>query len=160
MYAHGASSYQLAEIHATSEQIFKEAPKSFKTEHNLEISINHIKPESHVSFFLIFATPARPNKKKKNYQFSLVPLGKIGSVLTTYSSYQISYICCNLPELSEYTIHNSHYLHNPIIHPTRRLHNHCVQFLLGHENVPREVENNAYADFLGGKRGVLWDLCK
>ena len=32
--------------------------------------------------------------------------------------------------------------------------------MVGHKNVPREVENNAYADFLGGKRGVLWDLCK
>ena len=79
MYAHGASSYQLAEfeIHATSEQIFKEAPKSFKTEHNLEISINRIKPESHVSFFLIFATPARPNKKKKTTNFPSFPWVKL-----------------------------------------------------------------------------------
>ena len=55
-----------------------------------------------------------------------------------------------------------HYLHNPIIHlyySPRPLHNHCLQFLLGHENVPREVENNAYADslffffFLGGGGG-------
>ena len=47
-----------------------------------------------------------------------------------------------------------HYLHNPIIHlyyPPKLLHNHCLQFLLGHENVPREVENNAYADFWGIK---------
>ena len=47
-----------------------------------------------------------------------------------------------------------HYLHNPIIHlyyPRKRLHNHCLQFLLGQENVPRKVENNAYADFLGVK---------
>ena len=56
---------------------------------------------------------------------------------------------------------NIHYLHNPMIHlyyPPRLLHNHCLQFLLGHENVPREVENNAYADFfffffLGGGGG-------
>ena len=63
-----------------------------------------------------------------------------------------------------------HYLHNPIIHlyyPPKHLHKHYLQFLLGHENVPREVENNAYADFFffflgggGGKRVVLWDLCK
>ena len=51
-----------------------------------------------------------------------------------------------------------HYLHNPIIHlhyPPKLLHNHCLQFLLGHENVPREVENNAYADFFffGGGGG-------
>ena len=45
--------------------------------------------------------------------------------------------------------------------PPEYLHNHCLQFLLGHENVPREVENNAYADLgAGGKRGVLWDLYK
>ena len=47
-----------------------------------------------------------------------------------------------------------HYLHNPIIHlyyPPKRLHNHCLQFLLGHENVPKQVENNAYADFWGVK---------
>ena len=39
------------------------------------------------------------------------------------------------------------------------LHNHCLQFLLGHKNVTREVENNAYADlffsfFFGGGGGV------
>ena len=33
--------------------------------------------------------------------------------------------------------------------PPKLLHNHCLQFLLGHENVPREFENNAYADFWG-----------
>ena len=67
-----------------------------------------------------------------------------------------------------------HYLDNPIIHlyhpppPKKKkqkknktktktktkkkpLHNYCLQFLLGHENVPREVENNAYADFWGVK---------
>ena len=53
------------------------------------------------------------------------------------------------------------YLHNPIIHlyyPSRLLHNHCLQFLLGHENVPREVENNAYADFWGVKE-VYYGIC-
>ena len=64
-----------------------------------------------------------------------------------------------LPPISTiklHTTHNSsiHYLHNPIIHlyyPARLLHNRCLQFLLGRKNVPREVENNAYADFWGAK---------
>ena len=54
-----------------------------------------------------------------------------------------------------------HYLHNPIIHlyyPTKLLHNHCLQFLLGHENAPREVENNAYADFWVVKE-VYYGIC-
>ena len=49
------------------------------------------------------------------------------------------------------------------------LHDHCFRFLLGHEDVPREIENNAYAVLFGGggggrgrggKQGVLWDLRK
>ena len=54
-----------------------------------------------------------------------------------------------------------HYLQNPIMHlyyPSRLLHNHCLQFLLGHENVPREVENNAYADFWWVKE-VYYGIC-
>ena len=54
-----------------------------------------------------------------------------------------------------------HYLHNPIIHLyclPKLLHNHCLQFLLGHENVPREVENNAYADLWGVKE-VYYGIC-
>ena len=49
---------------------------------------------------------------------------------------------------------------NPIIHlyyPPKRLHNYCLQFLLGHENVPR-VENNAYTDIWGVK-GVYYGIC-
>ena len=41
--------------------------------------------------------------------------------------------------------------HNTPLLPLKNLHNHCLQFLLGHEDVPKEVENNAYADFWGGK---------
>ena len=62
-----------------------------------------------------------------------------------------------------------HYLHNPIIHLyflPRLLHNHCLQILLGHENVPREVENNAYAEFFffgggvgGGVKEVYYGIC-
>ena len=52
-----------------------------------------------------------------------------------------------------------HYLHNPIIHlfyPQKILHNHCLQVLLGHEDVLREIKNNAYANFFffGGGGGL------
>ena len=53
------------------------------------------------------------------------------------------------------------YLHNPIIHlyyPRKNLHNHCLQFLLGHENVLREVESNAYA-YLRGVNVVYYGIC-
>ena len=34
------------------------------------------------------------------------------------------------------------------------------RFLMAHLHVPGEMAKNDYAKFLGGKRGVLWDLCK
>ena len=56
-----------------------------------------------------------------------------------------------------------HKSHNTPLLPSKILHNHCL-CLLRHEDVPREIETNAYANFGGwgggGKRGVLWDLCK
>ena len=36
------------------------------------------------------------------------------------------------------------------------LHKHCLQFLLGVKEVPRETEDNAYAKFWGGKQRALW----
>ena len=54
-----------------------------------------------------------------------------------------------------------HYLHNPIIHlfyPPKILHNHCLQVLLGHEDVLREIKYNAYANFFGGKE-VYYGIC-
>ena len=42
-----------------------------------------------------------------------------------------------------------HYSHNPIIYLfyfPKILHNHCLQVLLGHEDVLREIKNNAYAN--------------
>ena len=51
-----------------------------------------------------------------------------------------------------------HYLHNPIIHlfyPQKILHNHRLQVLLGHEDVLREIKNNAYANFWGLKRCIM-----
>ena len=47
------------------------------------------------------------------------------------------------------------YLHNPINYTpllaTKFLHNHYLQVLLGHEDVLREIKNNAYANFSGVK---------
>ena len=50
-----------------------------------------------------------------------------------------------------------HCLHNPVIHlfypppPQKKiLHNHCLQVVLGHEDVLREIKNNAYCNFWGG----------
>ena len=38
-----------------------------------------------------------------------------------------------------------------LICPPKFLHNLCFSFLLGITAVPREIENNAYAIFLGGE---------
>ena len=54
-----------------------------------------------------------------------------------------------------------HYLHHPIIHlfyPPKLLHNHCLQVLLGHEDVLREIRNNACANFWGVKE-VYYGIC-
>ena len=51
-----------------------------------------------------------------------------------------------------------HYLHNPIVHlfyPPKVSHNHCFHVLLGHEDVLREIKNNAYANFWGLKRCIM-----
>ena len=55
-------------------------------------------------------------------------------------------------ELTRETFLSIHYMHNPIIHlfyPLKILHNHCLQVLLGREDVLREIKNNAYANFWG-----------
>ena len=59
---------------------------------------------------------------------------------------------------------------NPIIHrvyrpppPPQILHNDCIRFLLGHEDDPREIENNAYAKFFfwgGGVKEVYCGICE
>ena len=44
--------------------------------------------------------------------------------------------------------------HNAACLPTRILHNHCFQFLLGTTVVPREIQDNSYAKcFFGGVGG-------
>ena len=54
-------------------------------------------------------------------------------------------------------IHNFHIDHNASCLPSapQILHNHCFQFLLGITVVPREIEENGYANFffLGGGGG-------
>ena len=62
------------------------------------------------------------------------------------------------------TAYAIHYLHNPIIHlfypppQKKNLHNYCLQVLLGHEDVLREIKNNAYANFWGVKE-VYYGIC-
>ena len=49
--------------------------------------------------------------------------------------------------------------HNtPLLPPPKILHNHCFQVLLGHEDVLREIKNNAYANFWGVKE-VYYGIC-
>ena len=43
--------------------------------------------------------------------------------------------------------------HNTPLLPRKTLHNHCLQLLLGYEDVPREIKNNVYADFWRVKEG-------
>ena len=44
--------------------------------------------------------------------------------------------------------------------PPKMLHNRCLQFLLGQDDVPREtMPMHFFFCGGGGKRGVLWDLC-
>ena len=48
--------------------------------------------------------------------------------------------------------------HNtPLLPPPKKkiLHNNCLQVLLGHEDVLREIKNNAYANFGGLKRCIM-----
>ena len=42
-----------------------------------------------------------------------------------------------------------------VCHP-KIFHKDCFQFLLGPFYLPRETEDNAYANFLGYKQRVLW----
>ena len=42
-----------------------------------------------------------------------------------------------------------------VCHP-KSLHKHCFQFLLGVKTVPRETENDAYANFWDYKQRALW----
>ena len=48
--------------------------------------------------------------------------------------------------------------HNTPLLPPKILHNHCLQVLLGHEDVLREIKNNAYANFWGVKQ-VCYGIC-
>ena len=48
--------------------------------------------------------------------------------------------------------------HNTPLLPPKILHNHCLQVLLGYEDVLREIKNNAYANFLGVKE-VYYGIC-
>ena len=52
-----------------------------------------------------------------------------------------------------------HYLHNiHLFYPRKILHNHCMQVLLGHEDVLRKIKNNAYAYFCWVEE-VYYGIC-
>ena len=62
-------------------------------------------------------------------------------------------------------IHHFHIDHDapclpppPPYHPTQILHNHCFQFLRGITVVPREIQDNGYAEMLGRKQRALWSI--
>ena len=67
-------------------------------------------------------------------------------------------LCC----LLFFVTHHFHIDHNASCLPSKILHNHCLQFLLGITVVPREIEDNGYAKFWGrgGKQGALWSIHK
>ena len=48
--------------------------------------------------------------------------------------------------------------HNTPLLPPKILHNDCLQVLLGHEDVLREIKDNAYANFWGVKE-VYYGIC-
>ena len=48
--------------------------------------------------------------------------------------------------------------HSTPLLPPKSLHNHFLQVLLGHEDVLREIKNNAYANFWGVKE-VYYGIC-
>ena len=54
-------------------------------------------------------------------------------------------------------IHHLHISHNAPYLPPPPPH---FFFLLGITAARREIENNAYAKFLGGKYGAFWEMCK
>ena len=45
-----------------------------------------------------------------------------------------------------------------LVYPPQILRNYYFQFLQDITVVPREIENNGYADFSGGKQGALWSV--
>ena len=52
-----------------------------------------------------------------------------------------------------------HVSHNPPYLPPKILHNLCFLFLMGITAVPREIENSAYANFLGANK-VHYGKCE
>ena len=67
-----------------------------------------------------------------------------------------------------FTLIHIGYLHisrnSPCLFP-QILHKHCLLFLLGLQQYPREIEDNVYEKLgggrgAGGKQGLLWEMCK
>ena len=57
-----------------------------------------------------------------------------------------------------HTIRYLHNSHNAPYLPLKILHNLCFSFLLGITVVPREIKNNAYANFWGEIRCIMGDV--
>ena len=55
-------------------------------------------------------------------------------------------------------IRNFHVSHNAPYLPPKILHNLCFSFLLGITAVPRKIQNNAYAKFLGEIRCIMGEV--
>ena len=53
-----------------------------------------------------------------------------------------------------------HIDHNTPCLPPQILHIRCFQFLVGITAVPREIQNDGYAKFWGGKQDASWSMCK
>ena len=57
-----------------------------------------------------------------------------------------------------HTIRHLHNSHSAPYLPLKILHNLCFSFLLGITAIPREIENNAYANFLEEIRCIMGDV--
>ena len=55
-------------------------------------------------------------------------------------------------------IHHFHIDHNAPSVPPKSLHDPCSPFLLGITVVLREIQDNGYEKFWGGKQGALWSM--
>ena len=90
---------------------------------------------------------------KKAFTIRIRRFGCERSVMSqNYSTFVFSLV------VSFLSIHYLHKSHNTPLLPSKNLHRHCFQLLLGHFHVPGEIANNGYAKVLVGNRGVLYGI--
>ena len=94
-----------------------------------------------------------------------IPLNGKNHILNKTWTTWCTYVLCAMLQWKTFHFHAILYLHkfhNTPLLPPKNTRGHCFRFLLGHLHVSGEIANNEYAKFGGGggKRGVLWDLCK